>query len=167
MTWTLINKRVYRLSVHVSRRTDYALRALFTLVDHYGGAPIPIRELARRNDVPKRFLEQIMLDLKSQGWVESLAGVRGGYILGKSPEKITMGEVVRYFDGILAPIDCVSVTGYRRCSQEPVCRFRRIFFDARNYVAALMDRSTLAQVAKGAPLSLSEVATGYAGGDGI
>jgi Rrf2 family protein len=153
--------------MRVSRRTDYALRALFTLVDHYGGAPIPIRELARRNDVPKRFLEQIMLDLKSQGWVDSLAGVRGGYVLGKNPEKITMGQVVRYFDGILAPIDCVSVTGYKRCSQEPVCRFRRVFFDARNFVATLMDRSTLADIAKGTPLSHQEVATGYSGGDGI
>ncbi|HUD83877.1 MAG TPA: Rrf2 family transcriptional regulator [Candidatus Saccharimonadales bacterium] len=153
--------------MRVSRKTDYALRALFTLVDHYGGAPIPIRELARRNDVPKRFLEQIMLDLKSQGWVDSMAGVRGGYVLGKNPEKITMGQVVRYFDGILAPIDCVSVTGYKRCSQEPVCRFRRVFFDARNYVAGLMDRSTLADIAKGTPLSHQEVATGYSGGDGI
>ncbi len=124
--------------MRVSRKTDYALRALFTLVDHYGGAPIPIRELARRNDVPKRFLEQIMLDLKAQGRVDRLAGVRGGYVLGKSPEKITMGQVVRHFDGILAPIDCVSVTGYKRCSQEPVCRFRRVFYDARNFVAGLM-----------------------------
>ena len=113
--------------MRVSKRTDYALRALFTLVDHYGGAPIPIRELARRNDAPKRFLEQIMLALKAQGWVDSSAGIRGGYLLAKNPAKITMGEVVRHFDGILAPIDCVSVTGYKRCSQEPVCRFRRVF----------------------------------------
>ena len=95
--------------MRVSKETDYALRALFTLVDHFGGAPIPIRELARRNDVPKRFLEQIMLKLKAQGWVDSMAGVRGGYVLAKNPGKITMGEVVRHFDGILAPIDCVSV----------------------------------------------------------
>ncbi|HEX4119454.1 MAG TPA: Rrf2 family transcriptional regulator, partial [Verrucomicrobiae bacterium] len=140
---------------------------LFTLVEHYGGGPIPIRELARRNDVPKRFLEQIMLDLKSQGWVDSTPGVRGGYVLGKKPESITMGEVVRYFDGILAPIDCVSVTGYKRCSQEPVCRFRRVFFNARNYVAALMDRSTLADVAKGPPLTPAEVARQFSAGDGI
>jgi Rrf2 family protein len=153
--------------MRVSRKTDYALRALFTLVDHYGGTPIPIRDLARRNDVPKRFLEQIMLALKSQGWVESTAGIRGGYVLARSPEKITMGEVVRYFDGILAPIDCVSVTGYQRCTQEPVCRFRRVFFDARNYVASLMDRSTLAAVAKNLPVSKQEVSTGFIGGEGI
>ena len=156
--------------MRVSKKTDYALRALFTLVEHHGGAPIPIRELARRNDVPKRFLEQIMLALKSQGWVESTAGIRGGYLLAKNPAKITLGEVVRHFDGILSPIDCVSVTGYRRCSQESVCRFRRVFFDARNYVANLMDRATLAEVAKGTPLTKREMSggfKGFIGGEGI
>ena len=153
--------------MRISKRTDYALRALFTLVDHYGGQPIPIRELARRNDVPKRFLEQIMLALKTQGWVDSSAGIRGGYFLARNPAKITMGEVVRHFDGILAPIDCVSVTGYQRCSQESVCRFRRVFYDARNFVASLMDRTTLAEVAKGRPLSKQEAFVGFIGGEGI
>jgi DNA-binding IscR family transcriptional regulator len=78
-----------------------------------------------------------------------------------------MGEVVRHFDGILAPIDCVSVTGYQRCSQEPVCRFRRVFFDARNYVAELMDRTTLAEVSKRSPLSKYEISAGFIGGEGI
>jgi len=143
--------------MRISKRTDYALRALFTLVDHFGGTPIPIRELARRNDVPKRFLEQIMLDLKAQGWVASVAGARGGYLLAKAPEKITMGQVVRHFDGILAPIECVSVHGYKRCTQESVCRFRRVFLTARNAVAGLMDTSTLADVAKGQPVSGEEI----------
>lgn len=153
--------------MRLSKKTDYALRALFTLVEHYEGQPIPIRQLAERNDMSKGFLEHIMLELKSQGWVSSVAGMRGGYVLAKNPAKITMGEVVRHFDGILAPIDCVSVTGYKRCSQEAVCRFRRVFFDARNYVANLMDRSTLAEVAKAAPLSRQEIAGGFSGGDGI
>ena len=153
--------------MRVSKKTDYALRALFTLVDHFGGAPIPIRELARRNDVPKKFLEQIMLQLKAQGWVSSTAGIRGGYLLAKNPSKITMGEIVRHFDGILAPIDCVSVTGYTRCSQEPVCRFRRVFLDARNYVAGVMDKATLAEVAKHSPVTKREVSSGFIGGEGI
>ena len=153
--------------MRISRRTDYALRALFTLVDHYKGIPIPIRELARRNDVPKKFLEQIMLQLKAQGWVQSSAGIRGGYLLAKNPSKITMGEVVRHFDGILAPIDCVSVTGYERCSQEPVCKFRRVFLDARNYVAGVMDKATLAEVAKHSPVTKREVSAGFMGGEGI
>ncbi len=152
----------------VSKKTDYALRALFTLVEHYGRDPIPIRELARRNDVPKRFLEHIMLDLKSKGWVESVTGVRGGYVLAKRPDQIMMGEIVRYFDGILRPIECVSVSGYKRCTQEPVCRFRRVFLDARNYVTELMDGASLAAVAKGAPVTGREVfASSFVGGEGI
>lgn len=154
-------------SMRVSKRTDYALRALFTLVEHYGEAPIPIRELARRNDVPKRFLEQIMLELKERGWVDSTAGPHGGYVLAKQPRDITMGEVVRHFDGILAPIDCVSHTGYQRCSQESVCRFRRVFLDVRNYVAGVMDRASLADVAKGPPVTRREVTAGFIGGEGI
>jgi Rrf2 family protein len=146
-------------------RTDYALRALFTLVEHHGKTPIPIIELARRNDVPKRFLEHIMLDLKERGWVESLPGKRGGYLLKKNPAKITMGEVVRHFDGYLAPIACVSVTDYKRCTQEPVCRFRRVLLRARNMVAELMDETTLADVLKGAPVASAEVSGLH--GDGI
>ena len=154
--------------MRVSKKTDYALRALFTLIDHYGSGPIPIRELARRNDVPKKFLEQIMLALKQRGWVDSLAGLRGGYRLAKAPDQITLGEVVRHFDGILAPIECVSVAGYKRCTQEPVCRFRRVFLDVRNYVAGLMDRATLAEVAKGLPVAKREVfVPEFMGGAGI
>ena len=78
-----------------------------------------------------------------------------------------MGEVVRHFDGILAPIDCVSVTGYKRCSQESVCRFRRVFLDARNYVANVMDRATLMEVAKGLPVSKREISAGFISGEGI
>ena len=151
--------------MQLSMRTDYALRALFTLVEHDGGQPIPIGELARRNDVPKRFLEHIMLELKVRGWVKSHPGKRGGYVLSRSPEKITMGEVVRHFDGYLAPIACVSVTDYKRCSQEPVCRFRRVMLDARNIVAQLMDTTTLANVMGAPPVTGAEVAG--LDGDGI
>lgn len=151
--------------MQLSMRTDYALRALFTLVEHHGGSPIPISELARRNDVPKRFLEHIMLDLKERGWVDSLPGKRGGYLLKKPPGKIRMGEVVRHFDGYLAPLACVSVTDYKRCTQEPVCRFRRVMLQARNVVAELMDRTTLEDVMRGAPVEHSEVVG--INGDGI
>ncbi len=154
--------------MRVSKKTDYALRALFTLVEHFGEGPIPIRELSRRNDVPKKFLEQILLAMKKRGWVNSVPGLRGGYLLAKAPEKITLGEVVRHFDGILAPISCVSVTAYHRCSQEPLCRFRRVFLNVRNYVAGLLDNASLADVAKGVPVTRPEVFThGFVGGEGI
>lgn len=143
--------------VRLSMKTDYALRALFTLVEHHGRGPIPIRELARRNEVPRRFLEQIMLDMKAQGWVDSVAGKRGGYLLARSPANLTMGQVVRHFEGVTAPIACVSVTRYQRCSQEPVCRFRRILLEIRNFSTRLMDRATLASVFAGAPVTTREV----------
>jgi Rrf2 family protein len=154
--------------MRLSMKTDYALRVLFTLVEHYGRGPIPIRELARRNEVPKRFLEHIMLDMKAQGWVDSLPGKRGGYVLARSPDKITAGQIVRYFDGVLAPIGCVSVTEYEHCSQEPVCRFRRLLLDVRNYVASQMDRTTLADLYRGKPVERHEVfSRGFVDGEGI
>jgi Rrf2 family protein len=146
-----------KVGMKVSKQSDYALRVLFTLVEYYGQGPIPIRELARRNDVPKRFLEHILLDLKAQGWVESLPGKAGGYMLAQRPEKIRLGQVVRYFDGLLAPINCVSASQYERCSQEPVCRFRRVFLQIRNDTARLMDQATLASVYAGRPVQTQEV----------
>lgn len=143
--------------MRISKKSDYALRVLVTLTEHYGRGPIPIRELARRNDAPKRFLEHILLDLKSQGWVDSVAGRHGGYVLARDPRKITMGEIIRYFDGILAPIHCVSVTDYERCSQESVCRFRRVLLGIRNTTAKTMDKTTLASLVSGRPVTPAEV----------
>ena len=141
----------------ISMKTDYALRALFTLVEHFDGSPIPIRELARRNEIPKPFLEHILLELKARGWVDSVPGKKGGYFLARKPDRITMGEIIRHFEGLISPIDCVSTSNHRRCSQEPVCRFRRLFLEIRNQSARLMDQSTLASVIAGQPVREEEV----------
>lgn len=143
--------------MRISKKTDYALRVLMTLVEFYGREPISIRELAVQNAVPKRFLEHIMLDLKSQGWVTSLPGKSGGYVLSKRPDEIRMGQVVRYFDNLLAPISCVSVNQYEPCSQEATCRFRRVFLDVRNTTARLMDNTTLAAAFAGQPVLQQEI----------
>ncbi len=141
----------------LSRKSDYALRALFTLVENAGKGPLSIREIAERNDIPRRFLEQIMLELKSRKWVDSLPGRVGGFVLAISPQQLTMGQVVRQFDGVLAPIGCVSTAHYEPCSQERTCRFRRVLLDVRNYVARLMDEATLASVFAGAVVRSDEV----------
>lgn len=143
--------------MRLSMKSDYALRAMFTLVEHYGKGPVPIRELAKQNDVPKRFLEHIMIELKSRGWVKSTPGRDGGYQLAKEPRLITMGQIVRHFDGVMAPIGCVSITGYRSCSQEKTCRFRRVLLEVRNYTARLMDEATLSDVFEGKPVTEEEV----------
>jgi Rrf2 family protein len=143
--------------MRLSRKADYALRVLVTLIECRGEGPISRNELARRNDVPTRFLEHIMLDLKSQGWVSSTPGRTGGYVLAQAPEKITLGQVVRLFDGIVAPIGCVSISQFEACSQSSTCRFRRVLLDIRNLTAAHLDNTTLAQVAQNEPIADREV----------
>jgi len=152
----------------LSKKADYALRVLFDLVERAGEGPVSMNELAKRNDVPKSFLEHIMLDLKGQGWVESTPGRKGGYVLAQDPERITMGQVVRHFDGLMAPIGCVSVARHEPCSQAPNCRFRRVLLEVRNQTAQYMDNATLARVALNKPVSDQEVFTlEFTGGDGI
>lgn len=154
--------------MRLSKKTDYALRVLFALVDRWGGGPVSMSELARKNDIPKRFLEHIMLDLKKQGWVDSSAGRNGGYFLAKSPDQITMGQVVRYFDGVLAPIGCVSVNHHEPCSQSNACKFRRVLLEIRNMTARYMDNATLAAVHASAPVTMQEVYNlEFSHGDGI
>jgi Rrf2 family protein len=133
----------------ISNKTDYALRTLFFLAGHSLAEPVSISELARKNAIPKRFLEHILLELKSQGWVSSKPGKNGGYRLSKRPDQISMGKVVRFFDGLLAPIHCVSTNRYRSCPLEGRCRFSHVFLQVRNQTAELMDRATLAIVAAG------------------
>ena len=154
--------------MRLSRKADYALRVMFTLVDRWGQGPVSMTALAKKNDVPKRFLEHIMLDLKSKGWVDSSPGRAGGYFLAVPPEKITLGQIVRHFDGALAPVGCVSLTDPQPCSQSTSCRFRRVMLDIRNLTARHMDTETLAKVAAGQPVGEAELLTlGFTGGEGI
>jgi len=157
--------------MRVSAKSDYALRVLFHLTEVYQGEqtrPVSIRTLAERNDIPRRFLEHIMIDLRSRGWVRSIAGREGGFVLGMDPDQITMGQVIRHFEGYIAPIECVSATNYQACSQQPRCKFRRVFLEIRNLTAAVMDRATLALVASGKPVVHCVVADEtYADGAGI
>lgn len=154
--------------MRLTRKSDYALRALVTLAMRYGNGPVPNRELAEQNDIPKRFLEQIMQELKVMGWVISRPGRDGGFELGVRPEELTMGQIVRLFDGMLAPIACTSASHYEPCSQEGHCRFRRVLLEIRNHSAQLMDRATLADLIRNQPVRREEVfQRGFEEGAGI
>ncbi len=143
--------------MRVSKKCDYALRALFHLAQTGDRTPVPIRELAQKNDVPRRFLENIMVEMKETGWVRSVAGRDGGYCLAVPASSVTLGAVVRHFDGVLAPVGCVAVTDYRECSQGQHCRFRRVFLEIRNLTDRLMESASIAQVMAGAPVTKEEV----------
>jgi Rrf2 family protein len=140
----------------VSKKSDYALRAMVTLAEDPNSL-YPIRVLAEMNDIPKRFLEHIMLDLKNAGFVVGISGRDGGYCLAKHPSEIKVGMILRFFDGMLAPIECVSTRKYEHCTQEKKCKFRRFFLDIRNYTARLMDRISLLELIKMDPVDNSEL----------
>jgi Rrf2 family protein len=136
--------------MNLSKRGEYALRALIDIgIAHELGRPLlPISELAERERIPVKFLEQILLQLKEAGYLESKRGKHGGYLLRKSPRSIRIGDVVRLIDGPLAPIACVSKTAYAPCScpDEDHCGLRMLMLDVRNAIAHLLDRHTLAEV---------------------
>jgi Rrf2 family protein len=152
----------------VSKKSDYAMRALVYLALKSQDGPVSIRVIAEENDIPKRFLEQIMLDLREQAWVSAIPGRVGGYQLAVSPDALTMGQVIRHYDGILAPINCVSLHNYEQCSQETRCLFRRTFLEIRNYTINILDKRTLADLIREKPLTSQELArTEYIHGGGI
>ena len=134
----------------LSKRGEYALRALidFGLAQALGRPLLQVSELAAKEDLPIKFLEQILMQLKAGGYLESRRGKLGGYLLARPPENIPIGQVVRLIDGPLAPINCVSQTAYERCTcpDEEHCGLRMLMLDVRNAIANILDRYTLAEV---------------------
>jgi len=134
----------------LSKRGEYGLRALQDLAAHYGEAPIPNKELAERNNIPYRFLEQILLILKHGRILQSHKGPQGGYVLSRPPDQITLAEIIRLLDGPLAPIPCVSETAYESCGCPDMnaCGLRRVMKQVRDTVAQMMEQTTLADLIK-------------------
>lgn len=143
----------------LSKKTQYTLRALYSLARKYGGAPVLISTLAQEESIPKKFLEQILLGLKYQGVVDSKRGKGGGYFLLSAPERITLGSVIRMIDGPLAPLPCASETAYRKCDECPDARFcgtRIVMREVRNATANILDNTTLADVCHRIDVALDE-----------
>lgn len=134
----------------LSKRGEYALRALLDLgIAREVGRPlVQASELAAQEQIPIKFLEQILLELREAGYVASVRGKFGGYRLARAPASIHIGDIVRLIDGPLAPIGCVSQSAYSRCScpDEDHCGLRLIMLDVRNAISGILDRYTLADV---------------------
>ena len=132
----------------LSLRGEYALRALVVLGLNYGDSVVRITAIALHQNIPKRFLEQILNDLKAAGLVESKRGVAGGYRLRRSPDRITLAEVIRHIEGPLAPVSCVSARFYERCScpDEARCGIRSIMKEVRDAIANILEQFTVAQL---------------------
>ena len=135
--------------MRLSRRSEYGIRALVDLVRHDDGTPIALATLAERNRLPPKFLEQIMSTLKHGGIVRTTLGAHGGYAMAVDPGTITVGRVIRLLDGALAPLPCVSLRYYARCScpDEATCSLRDVMLDVRDAMLAILDQETLTEVA--------------------
>ncbi len=133
----------------LSKRGEYGLKAMIDLASQDEPTAVTqIKDIAARQQIPVKFLEQILLTLKNAGLLRSRAGVGGGYYLAKAPDEITLGQVVRTLDGPLAPISCVSQMAYERCvcDDETTCGLRLTMLDVRNAIAEILDKTTLADV---------------------
>ena len=132
----------------LSVRGEYALRALLVLALNYDESVVRIQTISEQQKIPKRFLEQILNDLKSAGIVESRRGVAGGYRLARRPEEIPLAQAVRHIDGALAPVSCVSERFYEKCScpDESRCAIRSVMKEVREAVVKIMERVTVADL---------------------
>ena len=131
----------------LTRKSKYGLKALLLLAADAGKGPVLVSELAEREQIPKKFLEAILLDLKRHGLVHSKKGKGGGYLLSRRPAEITIGQVIRVLDGPLALVPCASQTAYRRCEEcidEQTCGVRQAMKEVRDATARILDNTTLA-----------------------
>lgn len=133
--------------MRLSTKGEYASRAMLELARRYRTGPVHSRQISEAQEIPPRFLEQILLLLKRAGYLKSRKGQKGGYVLAKPPEAINVAEVIRVMDGPLAPIDCVSVTAHETCPMESTCGLRWLWKDVRDAVAEILERTTFADLA--------------------
>lgn len=136
----------------LSRKCKYGLKTMVRLASRVGDGPQLGAGLAADDGIPKRFLEQILLELKRRGLVVARKGPRGGYNLSRAPDQISVGEVVRVLDGPLAPTPCASLTAYRTCDEcvdEETCSVRLVMEVVRDATAEILERTTLADLMRG------------------
>ena len=138
--------------MRLSKRGEYGLRAMMRLAEIHQPSDEPvltqIKNLSEWENIPQKYLEQILLALKNAGLLNSKKGMHGGYYLAKEPHEITLGQIVRVLDGPLAPIRCVSQIAYEPCDclDEDTCGLRMIMLDVRNAIANILDNTSLADM---------------------
>ena len=135
----------------LSKRGEYGLRAMILLAHPTADGALPMLQISvisETENIPVKFLEQILLTLKNSGLLQSKRGVSGGYYLSRPAEEIMLGQIVRILDGPLAPISCVSQMAYEACgcADEDTCGLRMVMYDVRNAIADILDNTSLADV---------------------
>lgn len=131
----------------LTTKTKYGLRALCALAAaHPGGGRLTTAQIAREEEIPAKFLEAILLELKQHGLLNSKRGRDGGYALARHPESVFLGQIVRILDGPLAPTPCVSKERYQPCEDcpdEAKCVLRNVMAELREAIASVLDTKSL------------------------
>lgn len=130
----------------VSSKCYYAIRAIYALAEHDSAEPMKIADIAAQELIPIRFLEVILGQLKGGGFVQSRRGAEGGYRLAKPADQITVGAVMRYVDGPIAPVDCVSQSRPKECEFQGECDFFGFWGRVRQAISDVVDRTTFADL---------------------
>lgn len=133
----------------LSKRSKYAIKAVLALARRRNHEAVRIADLAKAEQIPKKFLEGILLTLRNNGLLQSRKGQQGGYFLARSPEDIYLGQIVRLLDGPLAPIPCASETAYARCADcpdETRCGVRIAMRAVRDATAEILDNTSVQQL---------------------
>lgn len=134
--------------MRLSKKGEYALRAMIDLSLNYKKGFVQIHAISEKEKIPEKFLEHILLDLKKAGLLQSRRGIGGGYSLVKSPKEITLAEVIRIIDGPLAPLGCVSTWAHVSCPEEKNCGLQSVMLDVRNAIAKILEGITFDDVCK-------------------
>ena len=127
----------------VNQKCQYALRAVFELARQNGHGPIKIAEIAQAQAIPPRFLEVILSQLKQAGFVDSRRGSQGGYFLVRSPEQLTVGELIRFMQGPVGPVGCVTGRPENECPLYGDCVFLPMWEKVRKAISGVYDNTTL------------------------
>lgn len=129
----------------LTKKGKYGLKALVYLSEKPAGEYAFVNEIATANNIPKKFLDAILAELRNAGFVNSRKGKAGGYMLARPPAEIRIGHVVRVLDGPLAPIPCASKTRYQPCYDCDIdtCQVRHLMLEVRNAIAEVLDNTTL------------------------
>ncbi|MGA3339359.1 MAG: Rrf2 family transcriptional regulator [Methylocella sp.] len=133
----------------LTKKGKYGLKAMVHLAGRPVGETTLVSDIAHANEIPKKFLDTILGELRNAGFVFSKKGKGGGYTLARPPHEIKVGHIVRVLDGPLAPIACASKNSYQRCddcADEKHCCVRLIMLEARNAIATVLDNRTLAEM---------------------
>src|ERR1700761_5557058 len=133
----------------LSKKTKYAIKALVVLGKNADKPPMQISKIAEEERIPKKFLEQILLDLRNAGFLYSKKGAGGGYSLNKDPKEIFLVQIMRITDGPIAMVPCASLNFYHKCEEckdEKTCGIRNAFIDVRDATLKILSETSIADI---------------------